>query len=262
LFERKVKATDRTKTPEEIAREGAERLHELETRRLARMNGDFDQDDFSDISDDEGKGKRRKKSKSKPKKSKARNPDELDDSDNEEKDNKGMDVRFTADGLVYIDKDGNAVKKVANKDESDDSDSDASSEEHDSNDSEQDDAEADQHDSNIILAVGTRVHGNYRVKEQYGEQAAWYDGVVTKVNKQADGSVTYDVTYDDNDFEEDMEPKNVCPVEKTPEEKGGEETNQQGELALRRKRQKAKEKARYVWYSFGVKVQAPLLIAH
>merc|ERR1712176_1131785 len=36
--DRKVKATDRTKTPEELAKEEAERLHELETRRLARMN--------------------------------------------------------------------------------------------------------------------------------------------------------------------------------------------------------------------------------
>jgi nucleolar protein 14 len=41
-IERKVAATDRTKTPEEIAKEEADRLHELETRRLARMNGDFD----------------------------------------------------------------------------------------------------------------------------------------------------------------------------------------------------------------------------
>merc|ERR1712087_831496 len=52
-FERKVAATDRTKTPEEIAKEEAERLHELETRRLARMNGDFDDDDLSDVSDDD-----------------------------------------------------------------------------------------------------------------------------------------------------------------------------------------------------------------
>ena len=29
VFDRKVKATDRTKTPEEIAKEEAERLHEL-----------------------------------------------------------------------------------------------------------------------------------------------------------------------------------------------------------------------------------------
>ena len=33
----KKRATDRTKTPEEIAKEEAERLHKMETRRLARM---------------------------------------------------------------------------------------------------------------------------------------------------------------------------------------------------------------------------------
>jgi nucleolar protein 14 len=70
--------------------------------------------------------------------------------------------------------------------------------------------------------------------------------VVTKVNKQADGTVTYDVSYDDGDFEDDIEPENVRPVEKTSEEKGEEETHQEGELAIRRKRQNVKEKARYV----------------
>jgi hypothetical protein len=209
------------------------------------MNGDFDQDDFSDISDDEGKRKRKKSKTSTTNKSKKRNPDELDNSDDEEKD-KGMDVRFTADGLVYVDKDGNPVKKVGNKDESGNSDSDASSVEHGSSESEDENAEAYHQDSNVILAVGTRVQGNYRVKEQYGKQAAWYDGVITKVIKQADGSATYDVTYDDGDFEDDMEPENVRPVEKTSEEKVEEVTHQEGEVAIRRKRQKAKEKARYV----------------
>lgn len=244
MFERKVKATDRTKTPEEIAKEEAERLHVLETRRLARMNGDFDEDEFSDISDDDTKGKKkRKKSKAKAKKSKMQNPDELDESDDEDKD-KGMDVRFTADGLVYVDKNGNAVKKVWNEDESDDSGSDAFSEEIDSSESEIDDANADHHDPNLILTVGTRVQGNYRVKEQFSEKAAWYDGVVAKVNKQADGSVTYDVTYDDGDFEDDMEPENVRPIRKLSEDTGMQEV-------IRRKRQKAKEKARCVCKALG-----------
>jgi len=51
-FDRKVDATDRTKTSEEIAKEESEHLHELETRRLARMNGDFDDEDLSDIDSD------------------------------------------------------------------------------------------------------------------------------------------------------------------------------------------------------------------
>ena len=111
LFERKVKATDRTKTPDEIAKEEADRLHELETRRLARMNGDFDNDNFSDISDDEAKSKKSKKRKASKKKEKSRlkNSDELDSEDEE---NDDLTTRFTADGLVYVDKDGNVIKKV------------------------------------------------------------------------------------------------------------------------------------------------------
>ena len=108
LFERRVKATDRTKTPEEIATEEAERLHELETRRLARMNGDFDNDDFSDISDaDDGpKGSKRKKRKPNP------SGDDLgDDWDDDEDDKDELETRFTADGLVLVDKDGRGGSK-------------------------------------------------------------------------------------------------------------------------------------------------------
>jgi nucleolar protein 14 len=112
LFEHKVKATDRTKTPEEIANEEAERLHELETRRLqlTRMHCDFVQGDFSDTSDDEGKRERKKSKTSTTNKSKTQKPDELDNSVDEEQD-KGMDVQFTADGLVNVDKDGKYREK-------------------------------------------------------------------------------------------------------------------------------------------------------
>lgn len=237
LFERRVKATDRTKTPEEIAKEEAERLHELETRRLARMNGDFDEDDLMDISDDEASNKYKKKKEPK-KPMQQRNPDELDDSDNE--DNDEMEVKFTADGLVYMDKDGNSVRKVGEED-GDESDSDSSSSHGDDSSS---DSEAEGDEQGHVLAVGAKVKGNYRVKEQFEEQSAWYDGVVTAVNKQRDGSVTYDVTYDDGDFEEGMEPENVRPVEKTAEEREKEQSEQSNELLTKRKRQKAKDKAR------------------
>jgi nucleolar protein 14 len=235
LFERKVKATDRTKTPEEVAKQEAERLHKLETRRLARMSGDFDEDDLTDISDDESnKYKNKKKKKElKVRKSKERNPDELDD-DSHEAGNDEMEVKFTADGLVYMDEDGKVVKKVGEND-GDDSDS-SSSEGSSSSESEEEDDQ--------ILAVGTQVKGNYRVKEQFEEQAAWYDGVVTAVNKQRDGIFTYDVTYDDGDFEEGMEPENVRAIEKTAEEQEQEESLQSNELSTKRKRQKAKDKAR------------------
>ena len=235
LFERRVKATDRTKTPEEKAKEEAERLHELETRRLARMNGDFQEDDFSDISDDDMKrSKKRKKKESLTKKRKERNPDELDDSGDEEEDAK---VKFTADGLVYVDKDGNAVKKIGK--ESGDSSSDSSSSNEDgSSKSEIDEGEEQ------ILAVGTKVKGNYRVKEQFEQQAAWYDGEITAVNKHKDGSLTYDVTYEDGDFEEDMEPENVRAIEASKEDQEQEASRRKDELSTKRKRQKAKDKAR------------------
>jgi nucleolar protein 14 len=108
LFERKVKATDRTKTPEEIAKEEADRLHELETKRLARMNGDFERDQLSDISDDEGNDKQ--KNRRKRKKNLNTGAEALDDSDDEKKDD--FKVKFTADGLVYVDKEGKVIKKV------------------------------------------------------------------------------------------------------------------------------------------------------
>jgi nucleolar protein 14 len=136
LFTRKVMATDRTKTPEEIATEEAERLQKLERRRLARMNGDFDaDDDLSDIDitsseeedddhDDDkhgggskivkiasqrGKSSNRKKTKTtKIKQGIQRNPDELDDDVNDDP-KKSLQARFTADGLIYIDKDGKVI---------------------------------------------------------------------------------------------------------------------------------------------------------
>lgn len=48
---KKVKALDRTKTPDEIAKEEKEKLEEMEIKRLKRMNGEFDNDDdLSDVS--------------------------------------------------------------------------------------------------------------------------------------------------------------------------------------------------------------------
>ena len=59
LFERKVKATDRTKIPEETAKNGVDRLHAMESKRLARMAGDFlSEDEFSDISEEDAGGER------------------------------------------------------------------------------------------------------------------------------------------------------------------------------------------------------------
>ena len=156
---------------------------------------------------------------------------------------KGLDVRFTADGLVYVDNDGNVVKKVGDEEENSDEDAgdsaDSDSEDGGSSESE-DEAGEGHYDAGTILSVGTKIMGKYRAKDQFDEQATWYDGVITKVKQDVTGGVTYDVTYDDGDFEEDVEPENVREIEKTAEEHEKEE----GELATKRKRQKAKDRAR------------------
>jgi nucleolar protein 14 len=54
MFEARVQASDRTKTPEEIAKNEKERLEELENDRLKRMKGETDADNSDD---DESNGK-------------------------------------------------------------------------------------------------------------------------------------------------------------------------------------------------------------
>lgn len=222
MLKPKLKATDRTKTPEEIAKDEAGRLHELETRRLARMNGDFEEDELSDISLD-GLG-RSKKSKRKA----SRNPDQLtDDEDSVEGDEK-VEARFTADGLKYFDKDGNIVKKSGEEDEDDSSKSD-----------EENEANLPQHP----LPKGMRVQGNYRAAEQYDGKEAWYDGEITKVHLMKNGSVRYDVEYLDGDFEEDVHPENVRPVERA---KIVDDQDLAKREEIKLKRSKARNKARWV----------------
>jgi nucleolar protein 14 len=228
----KRKATDRTKPPEEVAKEEAETLHELETRRLARMNGDFEEDDFSDISVDDYKRKKPQHSKSKKKRKKSnreRNPEELSDSDDNSDDDDQPKARFTPDGLKYFDKDGNVVEQEKDGDESD-SDSES----------------GDDEENHVIhpLAEGQRVQGNYRSAEQFGGHETWHEGAITKVHTQPDGSVKYDVEYDDRDFEEDMIQENVRPMEKTAEEKAKVEKTAEQDLELKFKRNKARDKAR------------------
>ena len=295
LFERRVKATDRTKTPEEIAKEEAERLHELETRRLARMNGDFEDDDLSDISDDEGgrgrKGRKLQKEKAKKdkkassssssKKNKSssaeRNPDELDSDD--EGDTDELEVRFTADGLVYVDKDGKVVRKVddheegeSDDDESDDddesgSDNDDSEEEEDESDSDSEESDAgiggsedeasageeseesdedDSDDVGTVFAVGTKVRGNYHADEQFDGKENWFEGTVTNVTADSKGNTRYDITYNDGDFEEGMKPENVRRLRKTKEEKDEDREKARTKKQISAKKIKAKKKARYV----------------
>ncbi len=280
MFERKVKATDRTKTPDEIAKEEAERLHELETRRLARMNGDFDEDDLSDISDDEDDKKSKKKkfgnisSKGKAAK-RARNPDELD-SDDEESDE--LEARFTADGLVYVDREGNVVKK-AGEDESDieeqdlnnglgrkapkDDDDDDETPEDSSDDEDSDDLGDSDDDASVesgdglssgeesdiegtVLDIGTKVKGKYLADQQFEGKSKWYAGAIQSITNDEKGNILYDILYDDGDVEQGVKPENVRRRKKSADEKKAEDEKQQKIVEISSKRQKAKQKARYV----------------
>ncbi|KAI2491831.1 Nop14-like family [Fragilaria crotonensis] len=250
LFERKVKATDRTKTPEEIAKEEADRLHELETKRLARMNGDFEHDHLSDISDDEGEGRKKKRQKKKRSSAGAETLDDSDDDHEEEK----LKVKFTADGLVYVDKDGKFVKKVGDEDAEDhdddgDGDEPTSDEEAESDASDEDnddegDEDGQKPDPDVILEVGARVKANYRANEQFDGHEAWHDGKIAQVHTDKSGNVTYDVDYDDGDYEDGVQPKHVRLVKLKTKEQEKEEKKKEEEIALKRKRQKAREKAR------------------
>ena len=177
------------------------------------MNGDFEEDDFSDIS--VGNTKKKKKRQQ-------RNPDDLSDSDDDES-HGGEEVKFTADGQKI---EANSGEK---KSDSDDDDSDAEDE--------------DYHP----LSEGTRVRGNYRAAEQFKGRENWYEGKITNVHEY-NGSITYDIEYDDGDTEKNILPKNVRPVEEIQkEEKKIDESKNIAKLE-QLKRKKAKAKARYVPY--------------
>jgi nucleolar protein 14 len=261
----KHKASDRTKTPEEIAKEQSEKLQELETRRLARMNGDFSDDDFSDISvnGDESNSKKSKKKNSKKKKDSVkdkhqRNPDELSDSENEEDDGK-LEARFTSEGLVYIDKEGKVVKRLGDKEPEDakeeaetssDEDEDDEDESDDDSEGDEDNGAKDEPEEAKVFHVGDQIRGNFHAAEQFDGREAWYEGVIAKVHVQPDGSQLYDVEYDDGDYEEDMTPKNIRLMDESAVEEEDKKVTQKEltneEQLMQRKRKKARDKARYV----------------
>ena len=225
FLDRKVAAVDRVKTPEEIAKEEAERLNELETRRLARMNGEYVDDDFSDISDNEQQPPRGKKKRQNNNSNNNDNPEYLDGDSDDESDSEELTPRFTADGLVNVNKEGEVVSKVGEK----------RKKQTDNDDEEQ-----------PVLSAGDRVSACYRAKEQFDGQVTWYEGVINKVHVEKDGSITYDVDYDDGDFEDGIYPEHIRPVEKTPEQIEKDSSKLEEERALKRKQKRATEKARYV----------------
>mmetsp|Transcript_10848 Transcript_10848/g.15672 ORF Transcript_10848/g.15672 Transcript_10848/m.15672 type:complete len:1081 (-) Transcript_10848:1162-4404(-) len=277
LFTRKVMATDRTKTPEEIATEQAERLHELERRRMARMNGDFEADDLTDVdlssSDDEDRGSasrsklRKKKKKASKKQVLSRNPDELDDSDDDKKDD--IQARFTADGLVYIDAEGNVVKKsaseshVASKEEfadesiysSEDEPSDAecgseesygglgsTDDEASANDISQSDEDTTEEEKTpALIPVGSKVKAKFRANDQFEGCETWQSGTVSK-GYQGDHTFIYDIVYDNGDVEMGVEAKNVQVFLNSAHKKGYK--GPKDATALKKKMLKAKLQAR------------------
>jgi nucleolar protein 14 len=254
--DKKVAASSRTKTPEEIAKEEADKLHKLETRRLARMNGDFEEEDeLSDI--DVGDKKRIKWRKLEKRSTKAsNNPEQLDYDSDEIGNEKNVDqntTRFTSEGLVYVNKDGVVIGKVSditntiNDDDNDDDDDDGG-------DTSDDDNEDDDHGSYrdnvdiIEYKVGDKVMANYRGKEQFDGHEAWYSGVITDVIDD-DGNDTklYNIEYDDGDFEDDVEPQFIRPNTAPLGMESKHLDLKAKEIELKRKRQLAMEKARYVF---------------
>jgi hypothetical protein len=102
-------------------------------------------------------------------------------------------------------------------------------------------------ESDELLEVGARVTSSYRAKEQYGGQESWFNGTILQVNTDDDdGPVTYNVEYDDGDFEDGVESRHIRPIDKTKEELEKEAQKKAEELAHKSKRLRAKEKARYV----------------
>ena len=162
---------------------------------------------------------KKKKSRDHPE---ALDNDSDDDSDND--DNK-LTTRFTADGLVQLDKNGVIVGKVGSTKKEDER----------------------QKTSAPVLAVGAKVTASYHAKDQYDGDESWFGGTISRVVCDKQGNVvSYDIEYDDGDFEEGVEPQNVRPVDKTADELQKEADLKEQAAVLLRKRQKAKEKARWV----------------
>ena len=210
--DKKVAATDRTKTLEEIAKEDADQLHQLETQRLARMNGDFDEDNEDNDDDDNNKyGKKKRKTEHKKQKSDIMNPDELDTDDESDWDHSQNETKSkttatttTANGLTS----GEVMRKGGDGGESDPA---VDEDDDDNNDDDDGDESLIQ---NQYYKVGDRVMGNYRAKEQFDDHEAWYHGTITKVNQENGDDEeeeddpklrTYTIEYDDGDLEENVE---------------------------------------------------------
>ena len=218
-FEARAKATDRTKSAEEIAKEEREKLEEQESRRLKRMNGDFDDDDLDDVDP-----------KKKKKISARRTGDELSDSEEEENDD--PDVAFMEDGLKYIDKQGRVVGDYKADDESTVPDSDDELEAlHNTVKEESDEIFPD-----------TPVEANYQASMQFSGKKTWYKGKVvdSRVDKNT-GLTVYDVEYEDGDFEGNLDRSDIRRL--ASEEEEAIVSKKEELMATKEKRKRAKQQA-------------------
>jgi hypothetical protein len=182
------------------------------------MSGDFDDDDLSDVSvpGENAAGPGRSRSL------RGAAPEALDDGEGDGAvEKQEFTMKFTADGLVKVDRHGDVVAEPEAAQESSPS---------------------------VVHPVGTRVSANYRASEQLGGFSAWYDGAIKRVHRGEDRSVAYDIDYDDGDFEEGVEPRHVrirgdadalAEVSKATQ-------SQEEDKQMKLKRQKARDQARYV----------------
>ena len=212
LFERRMAATDRTKTPEELAKEAADRLHELEKKRLARMAGE--DDELSDIASDEDND------------GEDSGPENLGESKRRrEKD----EVVFTEDGLVRV-RNGEVIKSSS---EEEDDDGDDDEESNNSNEKSDDENDSDTYEDKNVkipsepLNIGQRVKANYHASEAYMGITNWYKGTVIATGPDN----TYTIRYDDGDEEEGVKLKDTRLLNEKP-------------MVSEKKRRKAQEIAR------------------
>jgi nucleolar protein 14 len=242
--ERKVAATDRTRTPDEIAQDEADRLHELETRRLARMNGDqvSDDDEVSNIEIN---------------KSTHVNDDEMQDLEQIEQRMKGN--KDTNEDSGESDEDSEDDSDQDSQQDSDDDDNDSNGENDDSHPTKTATNSINQHAYNTqstVYTVGTRVRAMYHATDQMDDEPVWYEGTIAAVHNKTTGSkntstlasnYTYDIDYDDGDFEDGVLARHVVPLAKDDPKVQEEEKKRQQKELIQQKRKLAREQARYVY---------------
>lgn len=214
---KKVKATDRIKTVEEIAKDEYIRLHDLEKHRLARMNGE-DIEDIDDIDDnDDNDNLKSKKKKKKLSMNDNTNAEELDDDSDvdDDDDDELITTRFTSEGLVHVDKNGIVIGKVG--------DTTTTNKKNDDNKNKQ---ISNNNNNKVLYKVGTKVNACYHANEESnnGIGQVWYSGIISKINNY---NTTYHITYDDGDYEENVETKYIQLIESNNDDDEDEEDDEQ-----------------------------------